>query len=99
MSTLYRIDMSYPEHTMFGKKLGKMWYSSSVYKLVDYSGYPHNGGKHTFYFKAEKQDVIAFLDIFDAEFGGSEETGWVRDQLSTTYDINLKYFRIQRKEI
>lgn len=88
------IDMSYPEHTQFGKKLNKMWYNSKVYTLVEYHGYPHNGGEHTFWFKAKKADALAFLDIFDETFGAGPETVWVRECIEAgERDILLRKYR------
>lgn len=59
------VDISSPERSGMGLIIGKMYYSTRLSDLFGSlsSGYPHNGGEHTLYFKGPYQDVIAALEL------------------------------------
>lgn len=60
-------DMSSGEHTPLGWLLRRMYYSTDVCDLVrDFkTGYPHNGGQHTFHWKGPWREALAFLELLD----------------------------------
>lgn len=60
------INASHPQHTPAGKLLGVMYYSGFIQTALSQeqrSGYPHNGGEHTFSLSMSPADIGAFLAI------------------------------------
>ena len=59
------------EPTQEGRILYHLYYNGIIGRLLkrdEYGGYPHNGGRHTWYLYLEKDDVVAFLDILEEIF-------------------------------
>lgn len=70
-----RVDASQPEHTPAGKFLAMLYYSDVLEALVDskcFSGYPHNGGRHTLYLKLSRDDLRALADILEDQYRNIE---------------------------
>lgn len=68
-----RIDASCGEDTSAGNFLGKLYYETKVLDLLkpgtERSGYPNDGGRHSLYLMAPREDIEAFLDLISADFG------------------------------
>lgn len=71
---LLRIKGSQSQYTDAGKLLGYgMYYSGFITKILNFnqfSGYPHNGGEHSFTLLVTLDDFKAFLDIVKETFSG-----------------------------
>lgn len=72
-SSPLRIDLSQPQNTPAGTLLGRMYYSGfieAVLTQAEFSGYPHNGGMHSFSIAMQPADLKAFLDTVQDTFKG-----------------------------
>jgi len=77
------------QYTALGRVIGDMYYKTQLTDLLDSSqssGYPHNGGQHTFRLTATPGDAIAFIEALKEELEGKhtvdEEHRQVISQLS-----------------
>lgn len=71
MDRKYFIDLSYGQHTEFGKCVGHMYYSNRAMRDMapGCSGYPHNGGEHTFCISGGYDECEAFVQMFAEHYG------------------------------
>ena len=83
------IDLSAGEHTPMGNILDIVYYRTNICEVVDRahrSGYPHNGGSHTFHYHGPKRDAVAMLELIKEtvleNFKMDEETRRVANELS-----------------
>ena len=66
------LNLSQCIHTPAGNLLGRMWYDGFIQNLLiknEYSGFPNNGGHHTFHLKLSVQDLYAFLELVKDLYG------------------------------
>lgn len=71
MDRRYFIDLSYGQHTEFGKCVGHMYYSNNALRELapNRSGYPHNGGEHTFCISGGYDECETFVKLFAEHYG------------------------------
>lgn len=65
------VDASCGEKTLAGVFLGKLYYETVAIGLFKHSerlGHPNDGGKHSLYLRAPREDVEAFLDLVEESF-------------------------------
>lgn len=74
MTTVY-IQLSSPQQhptSAMPKALHDLYYGGEVendlLRLIQFTGYPHNGGSHTFTVFGERYDAVAWLDLFLERF-------------------------------
>lgn len=84
-----QIDLSAGEQTPLGRILYKVYYQTNICDVVDRehrSGYPHNGGSHTFHYHGPKREAVAMLklikEVINENFKVSGEEAEVLSQLS-----------------
>ena len=68
------MELSAAQESTLGKCLYKFYYQRNSFGLkpggasLRLEGYPHNGGEHTLYGIGEKEECVAFLQLFGEEF-------------------------------
>lgn len=71
------VDLSSGQHTPMGRALHKLYYGDKT--LVDLApnrvGYPHNGGQHSFYMRGEKDECVAWLQLFKETYPATASDG------------------------
>lgn len=77
------LDLTAAQDTKFGKALQDIFYKTDLISVMGgVSGYPHNGGEHTLKIKNKKDELIAFLDLFEECLGYKfNEISLVRDEI------------------
>ena len=83
------IDLSAGERTPLGNIISRVYYETNIGDVVDRayrSGYPHNGGQHTFHFQGPRGEAVAMLELIKEtmleRFKLNEETRQVANELS-----------------
>lgn len=91
-----RVNMSAGQETPFGKILYNLYYGSGRHLLesvTSRSGYPHNGGEHTLYVNATKEDVLSFFDQLEQRFASAKPA---LDNLREQINSGKKPIRLPR---
>ena len=61
------VDLTASEQSPLGRLVGRLYYDTDAMEVVDRAcrtGYPHNGGFHTFQFKGPARDAVAMMELF-----------------------------------
>jgi len=59
------VDFSVGQHTTLGRMLQDMYYKTRLVDMLahdEHTGFPHNGGMHTFHLMCKPLDAIAFIE-------------------------------------
>jgi hypothetical protein len=69
----YRVTLTDLQESALGKLLHQLYYGRSD-ALCDLApnrtGFPHNGGQHTFTMRGKKDDLVAYLELLEETFKG-----------------------------
>lgn len=94
------VDLSSPVHSdsAMSKALYRLYYGNSgLDKLIEMSGYPHNGGYHTCVIKGEIEDVKDWLEMFsETYYGINADIQWIKEQLKTSTRVSLKKYHASK---
>lgn len=91
-----RVNMSAGQETTFGKILSNLYYGSGRHLLetvTGRSGYPHNGGEHTLYVNATKEEVLSFFDQLEDRYASAKPA---LDNLREQINSGKKPIRLPR---
>jgi hypothetical protein len=91
------VELSAGESTPLGSILSKVYYQTNICDVIDReyrSGYPHNGGMHTFTFLGPKREAVSMLElikeVISEKFKLDNETIQVLSELSFVSQEILK---------
>ena len=73
LKSVIAVNASQRLDTAAGRLLGRMYYGSFIDKTLSHgesTGYPNNGGEHTFRLHMKPADIVAFLELVEESFAG-----------------------------
>jgi hypothetical protein len=88
----YTVTLTDLQESPLGKLLHHLYYTFRFTDLCNmaplHTGYPHNGGQHTFAIRGSKEDLVAYLELLEESFKGYwwsppslEELGKIKNAL------------------
>ena len=73
LKSVVNLNLTASQQSVLGKLLYRYYYYDNCLGMGDseqmvFSGYPHNGGEHTLRVRGEKDECIAFLQLFGESY-------------------------------
>ncbi len=86
------IELSAGQFTPMGRILGIMYYRLDVVDLLErteHFGYPHNGGQHTFSYRGNGKDFVAFLELLKEELQNRFNAGFNDEERQVVSELSF----------